>query len=72
VGKHALIAYQRYAHAKQFKRANRALRSVRTYLGRVSRDIVRKIKRSARLKGIFAQPLSLGGTTRTVRSCTTS
>ena len=27
VGKCALIAYQRYAHAKQFKRANRALRS---------------------------------------------
>ena len=43
VGKQALIAHQRYAHAKQFKRANRALRSVRTYLGRVIRDIVRKI-----------------------------
>ena len=34
VGKRALMAYQRYAHAKQFRRANRALRSVRTYLGR--------------------------------------
>ena len=34
VGKHALIAHQRYAHAKQFKRANRALRTIRTYLGR--------------------------------------
>jgi IS5 family transposase len=31
VGKRALMAYQRYAHAKQFKRANKALRSVRTY-----------------------------------------
>jgi len=31
VGKHALIAHQRYAHAKQFNRANRVLR---TYLGR--------------------------------------
>jgi hypothetical protein len=41
VGKHALIAYERYAHAKQFKRANRALRRMRTYLGRVFRDIVR-------------------------------
>src|ERR1700734_423761 len=39
VGKHALIAYQRYAHAKQFKRANRALRTIRIYLGRVTRDI---------------------------------
>ena len=49
VGKHALIAHQRYAHAKQFKRANRALRKIRTYLGRVIRDIVRKIKGDAAL-----------------------
>jgi len=40
VGKHALIAHQRYAHAKQFNRANRALKTIRTYLGRVIRDIV--------------------------------
>ena len=44
VGKLALIAHQRYAHAKQFKRANRALRTLRTYLGRVMRDIGRKIR----------------------------
>ena len=50
VGKRALIAYQRYAHAKQFKRANRALRSVRTYLGRVFRDIVRKTRDDAGLQ----------------------
>ena len=43
VGKFALIQHQRYAHAKQFKRANRALRKLRTYLGRVIRDIGRKI-----------------------------
>src|SRR6266852_2976349 len=43
VGKFALIQHQRYAHAKQFKRANRALRKLRTYLGRVIRDIARKI-----------------------------
>ena len=59
VGKHALIAYQRYAHAKQFKRANRALRRVRTYLGRVFRDIVRKTKDNANLRQVFAEPLSL-------------
>jgi IS5 family transposase len=29
VGKWALIQHQRYAHAKQFKRAKRALRSVK-------------------------------------------
>ena len=59
VGKHALIAHQRYAHAKQFKRANRALRDVRTYLGRVFRDIVRKTRDDAGLREIFAEPLSL-------------
>jgi IS5 family transposase len=30
VGKFALIKHQRYAHAKQFKRANRALKSKRS------------------------------------------
>jgi IS5 family transposase len=43
VGKFTLIKHQRYAHAKQFKRANRALRTLRTYLGRVIRDIARKL-----------------------------
>ena len=43
VGKFALIKQQRYAHAKQFKRANRALKTLRTYLGRVIRDIARKL-----------------------------
>jgi IS5 family transposase len=33
IGKAALIRHQRYAHAKQFKRANRGLKSLRTYLG---------------------------------------
>ena len=47
VGKFALIKHQRYAHAKQFKRANKALRTLRTYLGRIIRDVVRKIGGSA-------------------------
>ncbi|HEX9167363.1 MAG TPA: IS5 family transposase [Roseiarcus sp.] len=59
VGKFALIKHQRYAHAKQFKRANRALRSLRTYLGRVLRDAMRKTRNDARLRRIFAEPLSL-------------
>jgi transposase, IS5 family len=49
VGKLALIRHQRYAHAKQFKRANRALRKLRTYLGRVIRDIARKLDGNADL-----------------------
>ena len=59
VGKRALIAHQRYAHAKQFKRANRALKTIRTFLGRVIRDIVRKIKGEATLENLFARPLML-------------
>jgi transposase, IS5 family len=49
VGKFALIKHQRYAHAKQFKRANRALKKLRTYLGRIIRDINRKRGASADL-----------------------
>src|SRR5450432_4502766 len=67
VGKHALIAHQRYAHAKQFKRANRALRTIRTYLGRVCRDLVRKTADDAQLRKIFAQPLSLAFAVREQR-----
>jgi IS5 family transposase len=54
VGKFALIKHQRYAHAKQFKRANRALRKLRTYLGRVIRDVGRKIDGRADLLGEIA------------------
>src|ERR1700730_12516487 len=51
VGKFALIKHQRYAHAKQFKRADRALRKLKTYLGRVIRDIARKIEGRTDLLG---------------------
>lgn len=64
VGKYALIAHQRYAHAKQFKRANRALRTLRTYLGRVLRDITRKIRGDAGKQAAFAQLLSLAHAVR--------
>src|SRR5471032_429760 len=60
VGKFALIQHQRYAHAKQFKRANRALRTLKTYLGRVIRDITRKIDGDDGLEGSLAHLLSLG------------
>src|SRR6201984_1482052 len=51
VGKFALITHQRYAHAKQFKRANRALKKLKTYLGRIIRDIGRKLGGNADLLG---------------------
>jgi hypothetical protein len=59
VGKFALIKHQRYAHAKQFKRANKALRKLRTYLGRTIRDIGRQIAGEEGLKAIFRRPLHL-------------
>lgn len=59
VGKFALIQHQRYAHAKQFKRANRKLRTLRTYLGRVIRDISRKIDGNGGLEAAFAKLLAL-------------
>ena len=64
VGKYALIKHQRYAHAKQFKRANRSLRTLRTYLGRVIRDIARKIDGDEGLQAAFARSLSLARTVR--------
>ena len=42
VGKQALLQQSRYAHAKQFKRAKREERKLRTMLGRVIRDVQRK------------------------------
>ncbi len=67
VGKIALIQHQRYAHAKQFKRANKALRRLRTMLGRVIRDITRKLAHQPDLTEVFALPLSLARRVRDQR-----
>jgi IS5 family transposase len=61
VGKLALIKHQRYAHAKQFKRANKALRKLRTYLGRTIRDISRQIAGEDDMKAMFKRLLHLSG-----------
>ncbi len=42
VGKRAAVKVSRYAHAKQFKRMRRQLRKLRTYVGRMIRDLERK------------------------------
>lgn len=44
LGKEALQKQGRYAHAKQFQRARRETRRLKTYLGRVFRDIRRKVE----------------------------
>jgi hypothetical protein len=48
VGKRALQKQGRYAHAQQLKRARRETRKLRTYLGRVIRDLQRKAASSGR------------------------
>jgi len=59
VGKRALIMQGRYRHAKQHKRANRAMRKLRTYLGRTIRDIRRKTAHDEHLRDAFRQPSRL-------------
>ena len=58
VTKRAALMAGRYAHAKQFKRHNRELKFLRTRLGRLIRDIRRKIDGDDRLEEVFAFPLS--------------
>jgi IS5 family transposase len=45
VAKRAAIKAGRYAHAKQYKRMRKQLRKLRTYVGRLIRDIQRKVAR---------------------------
>jgi IS5 family transposase len=47
----------RYAHTKQFRRHQRQLRILRSQLGRIIRDIRRKIEGQPALKEAFALPL---------------
>src|ERR1700739_2467673 len=60
-GKIALIQHQRYPHARQFNRANRSLRKLKTWLGRIIRDIKRKIADDDFLHTKFAWMLNLSG-----------
>jgi len=54
VAKRAAIMVGRYSHAHQFKRARRQLKFLRTRIGRVIRDINRKIKHRPELDELFA------------------
>jgi len=57
VSKLALIKSARYRHAKQMKRAKKAEKKLLTYLGRIIRDINRKIAGNEGLQNIFTEPL---------------
>ncbi len=59
VGKRALIMQGRYRHAKQHKRAGKAMRKLKTYLGRTIRDIRRKTADDEALSDTFRRPLWL-------------
>jgi IS5 family transposase len=53
VGKKAVIASSRYRHAKQMKRARKVEKKLNTWLGRMIRDIERKIVGENKLKKSF-------------------
>jgi len=59
VAKRAAIMVGRYTHAHQFKRARRELKFLRTRLGRVIRDIRRKVAGDETLRERFADLLAL-------------
>src|SRR5215467_4586028 len=58
VAKRAAMMAGRYAHAKQFNRHRRQLRLLRTRLGRIIRDIRRRIAGNAGLEATFEWPLT--------------
>jgi IS5 family transposase len=58
IAKRAALMAGRYAHAKQFKRHHRELRLLRSRLGRIIRDVGRKIAGQPSLEETFAQPLA--------------
>jgi transposase, IS5 family len=57
IAKRAAMMAGRYAHAKQFNRYRRELRLLRGRLGRIIRDIARKVTGTA-IEDTFQQPLS--------------
>src|SRR6266566_2224683 len=59
VAKRAAIMVGRYTHAHQFKRARRELKFLRTRLGRIIRDIRRKIEGNTALEDCFGPLLAL-------------
>jgi IS5 family transposase len=58
IAKRAAMMAGRYAHAKQFNRHHRQLRLLRIRLGRIIRDIRRKIAGNADLEALFEWPLT--------------
>ena len=58
LGKRALRLANRYAHARQMRRARREIKRLKTFLGRVARDVARKLGQRPGLAPLFAEPLA--------------
>lgn len=63
LSKSVFLQHGRYIHAKQFKRAAKTLKRLKNYLGRVYRDILRKIASVLPndAESVFVWPLILAG-----------
>lgn len=59
LAKQSLIMQGRYAHARQMKRSRKHIKKLKTYLGRVHRDIERKIELQPDLKKNFSELLEM-------------
>ena len=58
-GPQALLKTSRYGHARQLRRMRSQVKKLKTYLGRVVRDIERKIVGDDELQAVFAAELAL-------------
>jgi transposase, IS5 family len=58
LGKKALRLASRYAHARQMKRARREIKRLKTYLGRVFRDVRRKLEGRPEVAAHFDEALT--------------
>jgi IS5 family transposase len=59
LSKKALFRTNRYFYARQMKRARKEVKKLRTYLGRINRDIKRKIKGNVELEFYFSDVLKI-------------
>lgn len=59
IGPRTAMMAARYFHARQAKRGKRAVKKLKTILGRVYRDVERKIAENARAQGVFAHTMEL-------------
>ena len=59
LSKKTLFRANRYCHARQMKRAKKEIKKLKTYLGRVYRDINRKIEGNEELQFYFSEVLKI-------------